>query len=198
MEPQRRRPFQISKRDTLLRIGLVSLPFIIVIGALLWGQLPDRAQVWDGITGYLPVRVHTVTSVVTIKRSAKAPVQEATAKRSVQPGAVEAAVLYTPTRPAEVIPTRHGFPDLPDGISAKGPVGVELLLTISKDGAVVDAAIVKSTGSDWLDAQAVDWVKTHWRYHPALLHKKAIAARTTAIVLFSQKRRPRHSERRAI
>jgi hypothetical protein len=86
----------------------------------------------------------------------------------------------------------HRFPPLPDGIKAKGPVGAELLLTVATDGAVIDASVLHTTGSDWLDQQGVDWVKAHWRYRPALAGTKPVVATTSAVVMFEQPKKRQH------
>jgi protein TonB len=59
-----------------------------------------------------------------------------------------------------------------------------LKISVDAQGNVVTAELVQSTGHDELDAAALVWVKTHWRYQAALKDGGAIAANTEAVVTF--------------
>jgi len=62
----------------------------------------------------------------------------------------------------------HTTPDYPPLDRRLGHEGNVLLkLAIDERGAVVDTQIERSSGYETLDQAAADWVKTHWRYHPA-------------------------------
>ena len=62
---------------------------------------------------------------------------------------------------------------------------VTLRLTVSPEGAVVDAQVVKSSGYPGLDEAAVSWVVAHWRYRAATHAGAAISSQATAAVMFS-------------
>ena len=103
----------------------------------------------------------------------------------------KAANTQSFTRPLEALAGWHGLPDLPPGLKAKGPVSTKLLLSVAANGSVSDASVVEFTGLAWLDRQAIDWVKAHWRYRPALRGNRPVEAATTAIVFFNEKKRGR-------
>ena len=62
---------------------------------------------------------------------------------------------------------------------------VTLRMTVSPEGTVVDAQVVKSSGYPGLDEAAVSWVVAHWRYHAATPAGAGISSQTTAAVMFS-------------
>ncbi|HEX4862289.1 MAG TPA: energy transducer TonB [Rhizomicrobium sp.] len=62
---------------------------------------------------------------------------------------------------------------------------VTLRMTVSPEGTVVDAQVVKSSGYPGLDEAAVSWVVAHWRYHAATHAGAGISSQTTAAVMFS-------------
>lgn len=89
------------------------------------------------------------------------------------------------TTPAEAISQDHVFPVLPGTYKSAGAKLVRLTLSITADGTIADASVAESSGIGDLDELAVAWVKSHWRYHPAMQNGIAIAVTTTAIVVFS-------------
>ena len=89
------------------------------------------------------------------------------------------------TMPAQAIAEAHSFPSLPEGLKSKGQMIVRLVISITDDGTIDNATIEGSSGVSTLDRLAVDWVKMHWRYRPALQYGRTVAALTTAIVVFS-------------
>ncbi|MDR3528823.1 MAG: TonB family protein, partial [Rhizomicrobium sp.] len=95
-----------------------------------------------------------------------------------------AAGLANVTRPAEAIAEAHLFPQAPPTFKSKGPVLVRLLVSISESGMVSSAAVQNSSGIAMLDSLAVEWVKQHWRYHPALRDGAPVAVDTIAMVSF--------------
>ena len=66
------------------------------------------------------------------------------------------------------IAATHTTPPYPPLEARLGESGtVWLRLTISPQGVVTDAAVMRSSGYEGLDQAARYWVVTHWRYHPA-------------------------------
>lgn len=89
------------------------------------------------------------------------------------------------TVPAEAIAAAHTVPPLTGTLLAQARRDMlRLLLNIATDGSVSAAVVQNSTGSPQIDSLAVDWVKAHWRYKPALHDGQAIAVTTIALVPF--------------
>jgi protein TonB len=83
------------------------------------------------------------------------------------------------------IPRTHTIPPYPSIALRLGEAGtVRLHLTISPQGQVVEAAIVRSSGYEDLDRAAQYWVLTHWRYHPASHAGTPVMGAADAEVLF--------------
>ena len=64
---------------------------------------------------------------------------------------------------------------------------VRLHLTISAQGVVTDAVVVRSSGYDDLDQAAHDWIIAHWRYRPATRGGAAVASTGDVQVRFDLK-----------
>jgi protein TonB len=62
---------------------------------------------------------------------------------------------------------------------------VTLSLTVSAAGDVTSATVVGSSGNDDLDQAAIQWVKEHWRYKPAIRNGKPAAGTVEAAVRFT-------------
>jgi protein TonB len=91
-------------------------------------------------------------------------------------------VLFTPAR---AIAATHTIPDYPPVSRRLGEQGtLHLRLAITADGAVSDAQIESSSGHTRLDEAAMQWVKAHWRYEPALEGTKRVPATAKAVVTF--------------
>lgn len=91
-------------------------------------------------------------------------------------------------RAAHALGNTHSVPPYPPMARRLAHQGrVMLRLSISAQGRVVRAEIVTSSGWPELDAQAVDWVKAHWRYSPALRGGVAVASQAMAAVKFDLK-----------
>ncbi len=81
--------------------------------------------------------------------------------------------------------TTPPYPPLAIGLSEEG--SVRLHLTISPQGMVTDAAVMRSSGYDDLDQAARRWIMTHWRYRPALRAGMAVATTSDVQVRFDLK-----------
>ncbi len=98
------------------------------------------------------------------------------------------AVLVVPApvlSPARTIPGTHKRPEYPALSRRLGEEGsVRLALTIAEDGMVIDAVVVKSSGFARLDAAAIEWIKGHWRYTPAMRGRMPIKATAETTLTF--------------
>jgi protein TonB len=82
----------------------------------------------------------------------------------------------------------HTIPPYPPMAVRLGKEGtVTLSISVSASGAVTDATIVNSSGIDELDQAAVQWVKAHWRYKPAIRNGQPSAGTVQANVRFTLK-----------
>ena len=91
-------------------------------------------------------------------------------------------IIVTPPR---AIMATHTIPDYPPVSRRLGEQGMlRLRLAIGADGAVEDARVETSSGYRRLDDAAIQWVKAHWRYEPAMQGPKAIPSTATADVTF--------------
>jgi protein TonB len=89
------------------------------------------------------------------------------------------------TSPLHPIGWTHTIPPYPPLALRLAHEGTaRLKISVDPQGNVVTAELVQSTGHEELDAAALAWVKTHWRYQPALKDGDAIAANTEAVVTF--------------
>jgi protein TonB len=87
--------------------------------------------------------------------------------------------------PAQAIAASHTIPQYPALAVRLGQEGdVRLALTIAETGDVVEARVVASSGHALLDAAAISWVESHWRYEPAKRDGKPVGAVTEAVVTF--------------
>ena len=84
------------------------------------------------------------------------------------------------------IAATHTIPPYPSLERRLGEQGtVTLRLTISPQGVVTGADVVKSSGYPGLDQSAISWVMAHWKYKPAVQNGSPVASQTTAAVMFS-------------
>jgi len=99
-----------------------------------------------------------------------------------------------PTQPgppnitATGIASTHTIPEYPALARRLNEQGsVMLRLTISPEGAVLAANVLRSSGFDDLDQTAVNWVLAHWKYHPAIQNGIAVTGTADATVKFDLK-----------
>ena len=86
-----------------------------------------------------------------------------------------------------IINTHTTPPYPPLGIRLGEEGNVRLHLTISPQGLVTDAAVVRSSGYQDLDQAARSWIITHWRYRPAMRGGAAVASASDVQVQFDLK-----------
>jgi periplasmic protein TonB len=90
-----------------------------------------------------------------------------------------------PTLPVRALADTHTIPPYPPlGIRLAHEGTAKLRITVDEQGNVVTADLIQSTGHEELDAAAVAWVKSHWRYQPAMQDGHAIGGVTNAILTF--------------
>ena len=94
----------------------------------------------------------------------------------------------TADTPASAVASTHSTPIYPALARRLGQQGTVILaLTIGADGSVSDAQVATSSGVAELDQAAVAWVKTHWRYKPALHTGTPVPSSARAAVKFDLK-----------
>jgi protein TonB len=94
----------------------------------------------------------------------------------------------TPDQAATGIAATHTIPPYPLLERRLGEQGtVTLSLTISPQGIVTGADVLKSSGYPGLDQSAIGWVMAHWKYKPAVRNGSPVASQTTAAVVFNLK-----------
>jgi len=100
----------------------------------------------------------------------------------------EASVTPPPApvfTPARAVVATHTTPEYPPVARRLGQQGtLRLKLVVTEQGTVSDAVLVNSSGSDYLDKAAIDWVKKFWRYEPARQGTRAVRAEVQAVVEF--------------
>lgn len=86
------------------------------------------------------------------------------------------------------VSSTHSTPPYPMEARLLSHQGTVLLqLTISPQGDVTEADIVRTSGFAELDNEAVAWVLAHWKYKPAIQGGVPITSRTQAAVKFDLK-----------
>lgn len=91
-------------------------------------------------------------------------------------------VVFTPARAIAATHTIPEYPPLSRRLGEKGTL--RLKLTLDEKGTVTMATVVNSSGFPRLDEAAVNWIKSHWRYAPAMQGSRPVASTTDAIVEF--------------
>jgi protein TonB len=82
----------------------------------------------------------------------------------------------------------HTVPPYPALYARLGSQGTVILrLTISAQGRVTDAVVIRSSGTEGLDEVARTWVLQHWRYQPAIRGGAAAPGAVTVGVEFNLK-----------
>ena len=112
-----------------------------------------------------------------------------TVQTTPQPVAPTAPVNPSPvSTTASGIMNTHTIPPYPEMERRMGREGtVTLRIQIDTTGNVTDAQVEQSSGDQALDQAAVDWVKAHWKYKPAIQNGTAVAATAEAAVKFNLK-----------
>ena len=100
----------------------------------------------------------------------------------VEPAPTPPPPVFTPARSIAATHTIPEYPALSRRLREQGTM--RLKLTIDEKGIVTQATVVNSTGFQRLDEAAVNWVKSHWRYTPAMQGTRAVPSMADAIVEF--------------
>ena len=91
-------------------------------------------------------------------------------------------VVFTPARSIASTHTTPEYPFISRRLREQGTL--RLKLTIDETGTVTAASVVNSSGHQRLDDAAVNWVRAHWRYTPALQGTRPVSSTADAIVEF--------------
>lgn len=87
--------------------------------------------------------------------------------------------------PARIIMASRTIPDYPPLSRRLGEQGtLRLRLSITAEGEVRDAMVEQSSGYARLDNAAIAWVKSRWRYQPAMEGSRPVASTLSAFVTF--------------
>lgn len=179
-------------------IGGVALLHIVAVYALVSGMAPEilRLVPPDIIIERIETTTPPKTSVPQLP-----PLAQPTLDRSAQvvPPVIniestERTAITVTTSPDTQPPADSGVTAV-NGTHSTPPYPLEartlshqgtavLQLTISPKGDVLAANIVQSSGYAELDAAAVSWVQTHWKYKPAFQGGVAVTSHAQAAVKF--------------
>lgn len=86
------------------------------------------------------------------------------------------------------VTSTHTTPPYPPVARRLGEQGTVILaITVAPDGSVSAAQVATSSGVPELDQAALNWVKAHWRYTPAMQGGVAVPSSTQAAVKFDLK-----------
>jgi periplasmic protein TonB len=110
------------------------------------------------------------------------PVPVPTTPPRVEPAPTPPPPAFTAARSIAATHTTPEYPALSRRLREQGTL--RLKLTIDEKGIVAQATVVNSSGAQRLDEAAVNWVKSHWRYTPAMQGTKAVPSTADAIVEF--------------
>jgi len=91
--------------------------------------------------------------------------------------------------PPRIIPSSRALPQYPDLARRAGLQGtVVLLVVVEADGSVGEIEVIRSPDQRWgFDLAAIGAVK-EWRYEPALMNDKPVAAYIQVMVEFALSR----------
>jgi periplasmic protein TonB len=90
--------------------------------------------------------------------------------------------IFTPARIVLASLTTPEYPPLSRRLLEQGTL--RLRLSIGAGGEVSDAIVEQSSGYPRLDNAAVAWVKSRWRYQPAMEGTRKVASSLSAVVTF--------------
>src|SRR6185437_6354222 len=147
-------------------------PTILATPQLPAAPLPEiRIQASSPPDHSISTIAHAPPTITAVQASAPAPV----APTATQPAAIGVrAVLGTHTAPP--------YPEVARRLAEQGTV--TLRIEIAASGTIKNVAVLHSSGSERLDAAAVSWVKTHWKYHAASRGGVAVESHVEAQIVF--------------
>jgi protein TonB len=128
----------------------------------------------------IDVQTPSPSNPVTVLQSQHAPTTPLPAAAQAQ---VKTPPVPTPPHGIAATHTQPPYPVLARRIGKEGSVVLDI--TVATDGAVQDVSIAKSSGDDGLDEAAMNWVREHWRYKPAMKDGLPVVAQSEAQVVFS-------------
>jgi protein TonB len=168
--------------------AVVALHMVLVVAILQALRTPPVARVErETYLSLSPGGEHKPAGAPNVKlaRPDSEAIREPVVETAVEPPSPvnlpEAAGGPAVTVPAEAMGDYHSVPPLPEtAIAAARTSPLRLLLTIGADGSIIAAAIDNSSGSASADKIAIDWVKMHWRYKPALRDGQPVTVTTIA------------------
>ncbi len=176
-------------------IASVGILHVVMIYALMSGLAPKIVRVVQHEVSTRVIETHVEQPKETVKQ-----VQPTLVKPQINTAVEPEIEIDAPAQspisvaPAESSPSNtqataigssHSTPPYPPNARRLGQQGrVQLRLTISPEGKVVRADIMKSSGYPELDQTAQAWVVSHWRYKPAIQGGVAVMSTALAGVRF--------------
>jgi protein TonB len=195
--------------ERIVGIGFVGLLHVIAIWAIVVGLIPRitgqrepppiQATLEQPKQPPIPVKpievpqvelkdttqVDVPPPIIDIQQETTTPV---TPVQTANPSVAAAQPPATPDAAASAIGSTHTTPPYPSLARKLGEQGqVQLRLTISPQGIVTAAQVVKTSGFADLDQAAVSWVLANWKYRPATAAGSPVASSANATVVFNLK-----------
>jgi periplasmic protein TonB len=199
-------PAAAKRSPRFVSVGLVAALHVLVIYALLIGIHVVPNPVGDGPIHFRPLPPSAPTShpplpvpspgpllhpprptpptapIITIEQPPPGPTIGGGNNLPVAGGSFP---VPGPTLAARGIAETHTIPPYPMlGIRLGHEGTVRLAISLDEGGNVVSAQVERSSGYQELDAAAVMWVRSHWRYQPAMRDGQRIPATVPAMVTF--------------
>ena len=104
------------------------------------------------------------------------------------PAAPKVTTAVAPPTELKPVTRTHTLPPYPTISQRLGEQGTsQMQVAINTEGTVTDCKIVKSSGSDRLDAAACEYIKGHWRWNPPTQEGKPVSANTDVSVVWNLK-----------
>lgn len=194
--------------ERIAGIGFVAVLHVVAISAIVLGlvqRVPKVAPPHEFTARFVPVKPETPPPapkmpIVTVTNPVTTSVPEPVFNiRDDDPDRGKIVGSLTPVPLVPTPPTvadtlamgiagTHTIPPYPLLERRLGEQGtVTLSLTISPQGVVTGAEVVKSSGYPGLDQSAIGWVMAHWKYKPAVRNGSPVTSQTTAAVVFNLK-----------
>jgi protein TonB len=174
----------------LMALGVVSMP--PGLAPLQFYQIPPETKPTETPVAIppdievpkIPVPVPPEITVTIPEDVVRNPITESPPPQPVQPkiASVEPPITFSAARALLATHTTPEYPSVSRRLGEQGTL--RLKLTINAQGGVSDAMVVNSSGHPRLDEAAVDWVKAHWRYQPAMRGTTAVSSTADAVVTF--------------
>lgn len=183
-------PFERYVAPRYIAVGLTALLNLLVIWLFASSlhlqsalrQPEVHATIFSApvIAGLNPPEVHLLSPDVML-----APVPDIAIAQDTRSSSISVTSMSQVLAPRPDPQHVNASPGLPAAFAKLGSnVSLILRIFVQPNGSVSEVEISQSSGDGRLDQFAIDYVKTHWRFLPALVGGAAIADWTTVLVPF--------------